>query len=59
MTGYFPQELTNLNVTSHSMKWQQRVSEKGKEKQNGLKSETESKSTEPCHDDTFHICLKF
>lgn len=59
MTGYFPEELTNLNVTSHSKKWQQKVSERGKEKQNGLKSEMGSKSTKPCRDDTFHISLQF
>lgn len=59
MTGYFPEELTNLNVTSHSEKLQQRVSERGKEKQHGLKPEMGSKSTEPYHDDSFHICLQF
>lgn len=56
MTGYFPEELTNLNVTRNDNKgW----AKGGKEKENGLKSEMGSKRIEPCRDGTFHICLQF
>lgn len=60
MTGFFPEELQNLQVISYGKKKrQQRVGKKGKEKVNSLKSEMGFKSREPHTPDTFICYTRF